>query len=243
MKYYNLLVLFLFIGTTQIAQSSPLSIPKVFSSGEVLTASDLNNSNTTIKAAVDDNDSRIAANSILLNAISPVGTVITSLLSFDKFSLQTGDPVPSQFDGAVNKWAPLDGRPVTGSVYESLVSSSVPDARGRFLRGLNQFDVNEATFSAPAINLNTADPGGLRTVGSFQQDDFDSHTHNIRTNFHSTNQAMSGSSFQFTSRVSGGASNASFTRPDLGPNSAIDASGGAETRSRNIAVFYYIKIN
>ena len=86
----------------------------------------------------------------------PVGTVIASLLS------------ESEFQGLFGKsWALADGRAVEGSGYEKLTGNkNVPDLRGVFLRGKNHDRASDS-----------GNPDGDLTVGTFQGDALQEHTH------------------------------------------------------------------
>jgi len=119
-------------------------------------------------------------------------------------------------------WVLANGRSVTGSDYETLTGfSNIPDARGVFLRSKNngRSDGNE-------------NPDGELALGAYQADNFKSHVHRQRLN---------GSGFSdspLTNTSNGNVSNS--TR-----DSQIDtkSTGGNETRSKNITVNTFIKIN
>lgn len=83
-------------------------------------------------------------------------------------------------------------------------------ARGRFLRGIDPTGTN--------------DPDGVRVAGSTQADEFKSHTHAVRTY-----QGSAGSGVANVGTDVGG--------PWDLPNSAT-ATGGAETRPKNVAVLF-----
>lgn len=78
--FTTLLVVFLI---SEFAYADPFTIPRTYTEGEVLSATDLNNDNNAIKAAVDDNDTRITSNS---NAIATAG---------DGNSLDASDGTPA----------------------------------------------------------------------------------------------------------------------------------------------------
>ena len=85
----------------------------------------------------------------------PVGTIISSMLSYKEFQKAAGD-----------LWKPADGRSVSaGSRYTKLTGKkTLPDLRGMFLRGLNQFD----PVKGPRLD-NYRDPEGKeRKAGSLQ---------------------------------------------------------------------------
>jgi hypothetical protein len=155
----------------------------------------------------------------------PVGTIIASSLNFEQFNLATRNNSKS-LDGVwtsqKSKWAPCDGRSVPGSRL-ALVSSTlaVVDLRGYFLRGLNSFDLGTPS--------STVDPEN-RSVGSIQNDEFKSHGHTIVVK-----QNQSGGPDTFAAWWSGG--------PTGQSDQPIKAVGGGETRPKNVAVYYYIRIN
>ena len=125
-------------------------------------------------------------------------------------------------------WLLCDGSSVpTGTAYDklrALIGSNVPDLRGSFLRGIGQ-------------NTNTALRYGgdaARALGSLQVDDFKSHVHTL-------------DDYTFSEHYADGQSNigaTSFDR-DNAPQTPYRhdtfATGGEETRPKNIAVNWIIK--
>ena len=118
------------------------------------------------------------------------------------------------------QWVLADGREVSTKTafYDITGKTKVPDLRGMFIRGLNveRKDGKE-------------DPEGqARQVGEYQADAFQKHSHTMRT---------------------AGIWGRSFKGEDGSPKTAYEKTeetgerGGAETRARNIALYYYIKIS
>jgi hypothetical protein len=104
-----------------------------------------------------------------------------------------------------------------GSTYAAITgATTVPDMGGRTLRGKN--------------NGNGVNPDGELSLGAIQGDQFGSHTHVVQGY--------------------GAGSAAAFIRNDLGGNANLRnlqpptaASGGNETRMKNVTVNIFIKIN
>jgi hypothetical protein len=192
----------------------------------------------------------------------PIGSVIANTFSFEYLC--------KKYPGFAESWVPCDGR-IVGTVRggdqarsaypmakgeelgwspgatEGWTSAGspqtreinptgevrVPDLRGLFLRGLNRF--------ASDVPPGQVDPDVNRVAGSFQRDAFKAHTHEII-----------GTSSQFQG---GGAATGLFWRLDPQPNnvSVWSSVGRAivdntpvsdnETRPKNVAVYYYIKVN
>jgi len=142
-----------------------------------------------------------------------------------------------------SRWCPADGRIVPGSLFEKLASQSrVPDLRGMFLRGLN---IMETTPQVP-LDARRKDPED-RTPGSFQPDLFKEHNHELTDpgHFHP---------FNTREARGGGAGNPPIASDNAGAVSGINGGskltgitiakvGDVETRPKNIAVYYYIRIN
>jgi hypothetical protein len=133
--------------------------------------------------------------------LSQVGDMVTSMLTEAQFqSLRSAD------------WVLADGQNVAGSTYAGLVAATVPDARGQFLRGKNNGRVD-----------GKQNPDGELALGTYQADEFDSHTHDIGGGF--------------------GASAAFGTLAGSTANATSSSTGGNETRSKNITVNVFIRIN
>jgi hypothetical protein len=152
---------------------------------------------------------------------------IVDLLTFSKAEAKVGQIVESLLDFAtfsnehLGIWYPLDGRSCSGTAYHALSGkTTIPDAMtdGMFLR--------------------QAKSG--RVVGSAEADEFKSHTHIQDAHSHGItlggDGAANGTSAQRTvnSFTPGNTFNATATNQNT---------GGAETRPKNIAVNYYIKVN
>lgn len=159
----------------------------------------------------------------------PVGSVITSFLDWKAFQKATdcNKDAGGLWKAAQSYWCPCDGRPVPGSLYEELSSQpNSPDLRGVFLRGMNIFDVEGEMTKVQAVNDVQKDVDTHRTLGSFQPQDIQSHTHSY---FAPTTSSPI--------RGSGGYA------PENPGTSTTGATGGSETRPKNIAVNYYVRIN
>lgn len=171
-----------------------------------------------------------------------VGSIVASVLDYSTFSKVNKQPII--FDITKSKWAPADGRKVNGSKYGAY-AGTVPDLRGVFLRGLNKFYVGMPD------NTLQADPD-IRTAGSFQADSIKRHKHVLNDPGH-THPVASGYSTAGGSNgkpggelTNGGNGNGDKNvHPALQNTTGITLNeyGGAETRPKNIAVYYYIRIN
>jgi hypothetical protein len=156
----------------------------------------------------------------------PIGTVITSFLTFDKFSEATRSNEKSPgniWTSTKSKWAPCDGRPLPYSKYSTFASQpNAPDLRGVFLRGLNSFDPTY-TVSPSNQQLNPENT----PLGGFQNEAFKEHNHG---------------GFD----VGGGSSgprNALSIDTRIENRWETSKAGGNETRPKNISIYYYLKIN
>lgn len=154
----------------------------------------------------------------------PVGTVVASMYrlesSIDLLNMKTVI------------WVPADGRDVTGSRYnvEYRLGSTVPDLRGLFIRGLNSFEPGKDRLAEGGEAAIWSDPDGNgRKAGSTQPDALKDHTHNFLTRAGSGVASQSGND-----NYPNVTNNTLQTQP---------GGGGKETRPRNAALYYYIKIN
>lgn len=172
-----------------------------------------------------------SVDSIVLSAASPIGTIVTSMLPPNRYGEVTGDS--NGFLANVAKWVPADGRRVAGSKYADLIDSRVPDLRGMFLRGMNAFEP-----SSPRDD-GKEDPEEDRRAGAYQADSLKSHKHPIPGFIGGRGQARQ-------KGLSGGTSPATVaprTNEKISQFTNDNSDGGKETRPRNIAVYYYIRIN
>jgi hypothetical protein len=160
----------------------------------------------------------------------PVGTIICSYLNFDQFSAVTDNNVKSPgntYISKYSKWAPADGRAVPNSQFALITSQNLlPDLRGVFIRGLNQFDANSPV---PTDNQKN-DPVANRIVGSYQADELKEHKHQFTTNSDANGN--------------GPAPDVPLTFARQGKEKReTDNTGASETRPKNVSLYYYIRIN
>ena len=206
--------------------SSDITVPHTFSSGTLIQASSINSNFSTIYSHSNQLSDNI---STLQQITPPVGSIVPSMLNENQFKAQVGDP--STFSSSSSKWTLADGRAISGSAYSTITSqSNAPDLRGMFLRGLNAGRSDDKQ-----------DPdGGSRSIGHYQEDQVKSHNHANGT----YNQLMRPHQGSANDTVTGADSNTGAgDEPDVISSDPILSFGGAETRPRNIAVNYYIRIN
>lgn len=170
----------------------------------------------------------------------PTGTIIASMLELETFQKIAG-----------NAWKPADGRKVSAkSKYATLTGkTTLPDLRGMFLRGLNQFD----PVKGPRLDK-YKDPDGSRRKAGKPQEDATSLPKNKKNPFKgNAESAGDHSHIYFKARREGGRSGSDARASSEAGNTSssgnhthtvlITAGGDSETRPVNIAVFYYIKID
>lgn len=168
---------------------------------------------------------------------SPVGTIITSFLDWEAFQKITDSNKDSNgtWQSKFSTWCPCDGRQIPNSYLAEISSNiNVPDLRGAFLRGLNVLDaVGEMKGKVTRVNTEQKDIDNGRTVGSFQADSLKKHQHIVSQNLGAY-------------KDQDGPDNAGFLANAYQGNWGNVGSsweGGEETRPKNVAVYYYIKIN
>jgi microcystin-dependent protein len=157
----------------------------------------------------------------------------------------SSNPVPGQTaDAPVSSleaqgWMLCDGRKLSTQFYPELFSIlghlygppnggeqfQIPDYRGLFLRG---FDAGAGMDPQAAFRQAANASGTANTVGSFQCDAFQTHSHDYNI------VSLSGISQQGNA-----AGTSSTSTPTTAPNPP--AATGPETRPKNIAVNYIIK--
>jgi len=155
----------------------------------------------------------------------PIGTIVASVLPYESFlkanELENIDN--ANMEKAL--WIPCDGRTLTVSKYAQYSGGKIPDLRGVFLRGINDYNVKFPTVVA--VSSNQKNPEN-QMAGQFQNDTFQLHNH------------------KFLSPVAGPL--VVFGSPDAGTHANFaeketSTTGDSETRPKNVTVYYYIKIN
>jgi hypothetical protein len=167
------------------------------------------------------------------NSDQLLGTIITSVLNYDELTRHIGEP--QAVNPARSSYVPCDGRRINGSALARLTArNNAPDLRGKFVRGLNQFySVDEPL---PFDSDKLGDPQLQRVVGDYQADDVGVHNHNMNFNLGKQPGWSGGWGNQ-------GGVRAVNSPGDPGNDHRTEPSGGQETRPRNVAVYFYIKIN
>jgi hypothetical protein len=174
-----------------------------------------------------------------LNAL-PIGTIIASMLEFKKFQNVAGDT-----------WKPADGRNVSAkSGYAKLTGNTVlPDLRGMFIRGLNQFDPHKASRRDKY-----KDPDGSGRKAGMPQNDATSLPKNKKHPFKGIAESAGEHSHIYFKALRVGGRSGSEERASAQASTTglagdhthtvlITSGGDSETRPVNVAVFYYIKID
>jgi hypothetical protein len=162
-----------------------------------------------------------------------LGTIISSVLNYDQLTRHIDEP--QAVNPATSSYVPCDGRSIAGSKLAQLTGrQNIPDLRGKFARGLNQFySVGEPTPFDPVI---FGDTQSQRTVGDFQGDEIGPHSHQMNFNL--------GRQPGWSGGWGGDGNVRAVNSPgDPGNDHHPEPNGGMETRPRNIAVYFYIKIN
>ena len=160
---------------------------------------------------------------------SGVGDVRYSMLTEAEFQTQNG-----------TSWVLMDGRNVAGSRYAILKSvTNIPDHRGVTPRVKNngRSDGNQ-------------DPAGERALGSFQDDAMQQITGFVRwrdsagalSNWEGASGSFTGSNEGFGSPARGGLGG-NIGNTNLQLNSALQTKTATDTRTRNLALNAFIKIN
>jgi hypothetical protein len=187
----------------------------------------------------------------LTQAGAPLGTIISSSLGFSE--LTSVDPDFGKY------WQPADGRaaPKESRYDEALKlrnkeSPVLPDLRGVFLRGLDKF-----AGDTGLVEGDRSDPDNTRSAGSFQRDAIQDHSHRIVKDMagqhevpgipgqHDSDRGIDTPSSRSTS--------ASYQNdpvfvisspitPQI-PRKGRDVEVASETRPKNVALFFYVRVN
>ncbi|HLP77015.1 MAG TPA: hypothetical protein VK327_08860 [Candidatus Paceibacterota bacterium] len=150
----------------------------------------------------------------------PIGTIVASMLPPQQFAQIVGDPFPPNQERS--KWVLADGNGIAASLYGKVSrEQNAPDLRGMFLRGMNEGRTN-------------GDPESGRKAGGYQSDAFENHGHTTTATEKRWSDAPA-PGYTSDSR----AKNA----PAGQVTDVIGGKTNIETRPKNVAVYYYIKIN
>jgi len=210
-------------------------------------ANDAAEAREKLSAATRGNNSDITRLSGLTTAITPAqggtgltspgaaGNVLTSNGSGSWTSsapayIPSGAVMPFAMATVPSGWLECNGAAISRTVYTTLFAAigvtygagngtttfNLPDLRGMFVRG---WDHGRAV-------------DGARAIASYQEDEFKSHTHTLKGNDRGNN---------YPQKTAPGLWNddAEFNVTD---EKTIAATGGSETRPKNIAMMYCIKI-
>ena len=133
---------------------------------------------------------------------------------------------------------PLEGQTVPQDCpyYKLTGRETLPDFRGLFLRGLNEF-----TPAKPRTDK-YADPDGAGRVagGDPQLDTLAPHKHTLSIG--TRNASEGGGTHYFSGHTARPGDTAEHPGLPLTQAPSVDATGEKETRPKNIAVYYYIRI-
>ncbi|PWG78425.1 hypothetical protein [Pararcticibacter amylolyticus] len=180
---------------------------------------------------------KVPADPTGFNKDLPVGTIITSYLNWTEFQVATNNnlnnPIGNIWTAKFSKWAPADGREVPNSAFQRIANQTkLPDLRGLFVRGLNQFDQDQSTIVAGERK----DPD-TRVRGSYQADLVGAHSHGWTGHSGNGNPSRA---LDYIPTDPTGREDAYVRKPEKGYS---ESGIGSESRPKNIAVYYYIRIN
>jgi microcystin-dependent protein len=231
----------LVIGVGAIAYADGL---KSWTDGSTLNAADLNGNFANLQSQ--------------LNAIVPSGTIVAFAGAID------GNPGEMVNGHAATHappsgWLLCDGMQLNGldPTYAALYGSigvsfggtasskafDLPDLRGYFLRGLDA-----AAVTDPGAASRTAlQPGGNSgaTIGTLQLDGLANHSHGVNDPGHSHQYYSEGdgcSGEQGLPRQGPGSCVYAHTTSPSATGISIQSAGGVETRPKNVAVNYLVKL-
>ncbi len=175
------------------------------------------------------------------NSNQVLGTIISLVLSYEQLCTLLGE-VPNTAEHPKSaSYAPCDGRSIAHSALHDAIPALVlaPDLRGKFLRGLNHI----AATGEPGYNPETSDADGEahhRKVLEYQDDQVRLHNHPARGIIQGSVSGSNG-----TRDVDNGSQKMN-SDPQYGAHNVsiiMDGYGGTETRPKNVAVYFFIKVN
>lgn len=132
---------------------------------------------------------------------------------------------------------------VIGTAYgagDGTTTFNLPDFRGRFMRGLDGTASNDPDNSTRVVSNAGGNSGN--NIGSLQGDKISSHSHGLLIN-NSYTQAGSavGGISTYLGYYTGNADQFWTNFPNATNTVSIEATGGSETRPKNVSVNYIIK--
>ena len=153
-------------------------------------------------------------------ARAPVGTVRASLLGPEAFSQLVNGCGYEDVDRGVHGWVLADGGEASARYRAEVGAEVVPDLRGVFLRGMN--------------HGGGADPEVGRRVGSVQEEAVGAHRHPVGRSAPTAGLGVFAGALRPVVDGSEAADGVETGDP-VGP--------AGETRPRNVAVYFYVRIN
>jgi hypothetical protein len=233
------------------AVTNAIEIGKSFEIGKEL---DINNSITLKRVSADEevffflDTNKGPVNTLIkglpsgFNKDFPVGTIITSYLSWEEFQNVTknnfNNPDKGIWNSKFSKWSPCDGRAIDNTSALSRASvnlTNVPDLRGVFLRGNNKFDDKENQIGISEVNSLQKDPENNRLRGKVQLDEYKEHFHIGSQKYEQI--VHDGGLWDDYGKI------IDFVDGDGAQKGRTSSSGGLETRPKNVSINYYIRIN
>jgi len=220
------MILSFLLGSIIFAGTSPVSVPHVFRSGDVISASQVNANFQVLQNRINT----------LLEKVTPAP--VGSIMPFGG----TSDRVPGG-------WLICDGSEISREEYAMLFSVisinfgegdgvttfNLPDLRGMFLRGTNRVgkknrddiyadpDFDQRVWYNRSGNPNRILPHD-EGIGTYQYDELKEHNHQYFLPYGNAGRDQYGDNLFYR------------TRPAV-----TDDFGGSETRPRNIATHFIIK--
>lgn len=160
---------------------------------------------------------------IVLGDLLPVGTILHSMLTLAQFQAVSG-----------SGWVLADGSSCTGTKYASITSATtLPDMRGRVIRGKDAGSGHN--------------PDGDTALGTYQADTYASHNHTLTDPGHTHSVSVWTGSTPSASPIRPVAdqftTSNSVTTASNTTGITLAASGGNETRMKNVTANIFIKVN
>ncbi len=155
----------------------------------------------------------------------PIGTIVPSMLGPSTFAKAVGD-----LDRTTSEWVLADGQSIAATSRYGQLSNKTktPDLRGMFLRGVNE-----------GRKDGEQDPDD-RKPGEYQRDALQQHGHKTDARKHGWGKM---GDTQGWTKKAGEAPIASVTFVTTLKDAKVKTRTAVETRPKNVAVYFYIKVN